>query len=544
MVRLRSWKAREAEPSSIYEHLLRLISEDCAELDDQPLPDDALAFGDGDLKWAAGALDRASWRHFARDDSATGDVKATHVALAALSARPGMKTRAAVRRRFREGIDREVVDRLLERFWSHPPADLDSLYSELRSLLLESGRRDEVKWAIALLGTFGRAEDADLFRVFGRHSEFALYAAVALSHVVDDPVPEWRELLRHSDGWGKVELVELLLRDPSPETCGLLLREGVSYENALALATGCRLDTALARDEVDDDLLAGARSIIDSLTGVFPNPDELTDWQEAGAAVERFLYHFEPRARTLDDFLTAQGLVAYLEPQPEDSSWYEERGEDPPQPLDLDEHRERLAAVGLGADRAATVVRRCRGILQRPEWPARAMAALTAADDTTRTNGIQVATRLGLSIRPYLFEEIEKSPNDYGLWFELVYKAPQEEFVSALELAERILDLNGLAAGAALDLFGPPGAEGPHNAVMFILQELPRFPGAGRRLLEASLRSPVIGHRFSALRALARWPRPLPESVRAILLETLKDPDEEVRSDARAVLEGRPLARD
>jgi hypothetical protein len=540
MARLRFRKPRESEPSSIYEHLVRLISDGCAVLDEQPLPDDDLAFSEGGLKWAAGALDASSWRHFARPDSVERDVEAIHVALVALSARPGMKTRAAVRRRFRQAVDREVVDGVIERFWSYQPADIDLLYGEIRSLLLESGRRDEVKWAIALVGTFGRAEDAELFRVFGRHSEFALYAAVALSHVVDDPVPEWRDLLRHSEGWGKTELTELLLRDPSPDTCGLLLREGLSYENALALAMGCRLDEVLAADVVDDPLFDGARSILDSLTGLYANPDELSDWPEAGVAVERFLHHFEPRARELDDYLTAHALVAYLDPVPEDNSWYEERGVDAPSPLDIDEYRERLAAAGLGGGRAVGVVRRCRDILQRPEWPARAEDALASADERTRATGIQVAMLLGLPIRPYLFDAIKKNPDDSGLWFQLFYQAPEQEFMAALELAERLLDLDRLASGPALDLFGPPGS-GLHHSVNFILQELQRFPGTGGRLLEASLRSPVLSNRFAALRALARWPQPFPETVRAALLESLKDPDEGVRRDACAVLDGMPF---
>jgi hypothetical protein len=541
VTRLRSWKAREPEPSSTYEHLLRLIAEECVDPDAQPLPDDETSRGEEGLKWAPGALDGSTWRHFVRSESVEGDVEGMHIALAALSARPGMKTRAAVRKRFRAGIDREFADGLLERLWSHPPADLDSLYAELRSLLLESGRREEVKWAVAIVGSFGRPEDAGVFRVLARHSEFALYAGVALSNVVDDPIPEWSELLRQAQGWGKTELAELLLRDPSPEICGLLLREGLSYENALELASGCRLDEALAADEVDDALLDGARSIIDSLTGPFDNPDELTDWPEAGVALERFLYHFEPRARTLDDFITAHGLLAYLEPEPADRSWYAERGLEAPPELNLEEHRERLAAVGLGAGRATALARQCRNIVERPEWRERAERALASPDAGTRTTGIQVAKGLGLPLRAYLVEQIEQDPNNSGLWFELVYRAPEREFRDSLALAERLLDLDALGSGPALELLGPPESGGPHQAASFILQELPRFPGQGWPLLNASLRSPVVRHRLAALRALVRWPRPLPEDVRSTLRETLTDPHEEVRRCARAVLDGRPL---
>ena len=84
-----------------------------------------------------------------------------------------------------------------------PPAARRAALPRAAELFLRSGYRDEVKYAMALMSGFRRPEDADLFRVVGRHEEFTLYAAVALAPVSDDPLGEWLALLPHVDGWGR-----------------------------------------------------------------------------------------------------------------------------------------------------------------------------------------------------------------------------------------------------------------------------------------------------------------------------------------------------
>ena len=103
------------------------------------------------------------------------------------------------------------MDALLQRLSEEPPDDQGRLYSELRTILLETGNRDELKFAIALVGMFGRPEDADIFRALARHEEFTLYAAVALAAGAGDPVGEWLSLLPDVSDWGATELSELLV---------------------------------------------------------------------------------------------------------------------------------------------------------------------------------------------------------------------------------------------------------------------------------------------------------------------------------------------
>ena len=145
---------------------------------------------------------------------------------------------------------------------------------------------------MALLAGFGRREDADLFRVLGRHEEFTLYAAVALAGVSDDPLQRVaRRCSAHVTRVGAgPSSAELILREPRSELVReRLLRTGLGVGNALALAVGCRLDELLGREHVDDELLARAREIVDVLVWRFDSPSTLTDYPEAGVAVEGLL---------------------------------------------------------------------------------------------------------------------------------------------------------------------------------------------------------------------------------------------------------------
>jgi hypothetical protein len=367
-----------SEPGSIYEHVRRHLREDGPGLLEggETLPDEA--FLEGDLRWSPGALEGA----FSRYAEGSGDVEPRiaelHQALVQFADKPGRRQRARLRRLFRADDARSVLDPLLQRLESYPPGDQEMLYQGLRTLLLESGYRGEVKFALGLVGAFGDPADADIFRTLARHEEFTLYGAVALAQVVENPEPDWLELLQRVDGWGKTELAELVMRDPTPDARAALLRHGLGVGNALDLAVGCRLHEAL-EGEVDDELLRGARGILDALTWAPMGPEDLSDYPEAGITVTRFLELLQSRADTLDDFITAYELRRFVQP--------DGNGE----------------ADGFDPESVSRVEELADAIIRRPEWEERAQRALESEDEQDRSGGIQVAKRLaaarGLSRR-------------------------------------------------------------------------------------------------------------------------------------------------
>jgi hypothetical protein len=369
---------RRQEPRSIFEHIDAHVRPDADGLaaGGEILPDEPLV-SEGAADWAPGALEGV----IGSVEASEGDraaVEQIYQALAALAARPTGAARARLRELFREGHVRSRIDGLRDRLSAESPPNAVELYPELREILLTSGRRDEVKYAMALLAGFGRREDADLFRVLGRHEEFTLYAAVALAGVSDDPLQEWLDLLGHVRGWGRTELSELILREPRSELVReRLLRTGLGVGNALALAVGCRLDELLGREHVDDELLARAREIVDVLVWRFDSPSTLSDYPEAGVAVEGLLRHIGLRPRGLDELITLVELQRLLTADGSDDA-------------------DRLADCGFDADRLAWVVAVCTAMIDGGDWRPQIDQALRSDAEHERALGLEAARRLGL----------------------------------------------------------------------------------------------------------------------------------------------------
>ncbi len=216
------------EPSSIFEHIDAHVQPGVPGLAEggHQLPDDEeIVAAPGDPADVEDAVERI------------------YAALVTLAAKPNSGRHRRVCELFREGDVRGRIDALRDRLSADPPAHADRLYPELHEIFLRSGYRDEVKYAMALMAGFGRREDADLFRVVGRHEEFTLYAAVALATVSDDPLGDWLDLLPHVAGWGRFELSELILREPLPDA----LRERmISEGKPLAAAADAALRSPLA----------------------------------------------------------------------------------------------------------------------------------------------------------------------------------------------------------------------------------------------------------------------------------------------------------
>ena len=525
---------------SIYEHILAHIEPGEFGLKEggEALPDDVDATTEGGLRWAPGAREGTSTRYGRAPEDVEGRVEELHRALLELADRPSRRARKEVIELFRAGAQSSLARLLVARLREEPPSDQDRLYTELRAILTETRNRDELKFAIAIVGMYGRGEDAEMFRMLARHEEFTLYAAVALAYGAEDFVGEWLALLPDVSGWGATELSGLLSHTKDERVHGVLLRRGAAIGNALDLAVSCRLHEALASDDVDDLLLHGARSILDGLTWSFSEPESLFDYPDAGAAVERFLELLADRASTLDELITAYELGFFLE-QEEDHPVdpYGERVGEPPDP---EERQRALASVGFDDARIERVRELSRGIIARPGWHTLTAAALESDDRAERALGIEAAERLGIPLHDHLVRCIESDPNDSFPWHHIARGADAVQIAEVVRLAERVLDLDALASGPSLSSFGSP--DGPYHAAEAVLQELPRFPGVGERLLLAALESPVIRHRLIALRALSGWPREtIGQDVWDAVERRLSDPYDRVRAATAALLAGELL---
>ena len=500
------------EPRSIFEHIdshIRPGADGLAE-GGEVLPDEEHATRD-DPDAGLGADGPIAPGE--RDYEAVGQI---YRALSQLARKSSQANRRRLRELFREGRVRVRIDPLRDRLSAESPPSAVQLYPELRELLLGSGHRDEVKYAIALMAGFGRREDADLFRILGRHEQFTLYAAIALASVADDPVEEWLGLLPHASERGRTELSELILREPRSQAVReRLVRAGVGEGNALQLARGCRLDELLAPAEIDEALLAGAREIMDTLIWQWDWPAALIDYEAAGLALEQLVRQIGRRRPKLAEYLTLSDLPRQLL-EPVDAA--------------------ALAACGLDPERCERILAAAAALLARDHWQADAEAALASADAHERWVGLQVAASLGLELGDYLAERLRADPLDAQSWRPYVADADEARMRDALEIALERWDMAELARGAALEV--EVDWHGLDASASALLGELERFPGLAAPLLAAALESPIIGLRLHALAALRGWDHVPADLLELVARARAGDPDEHVREQAGRVLSG------
>jgi hypothetical protein len=489
------------------------------------LPDDKLFESPGGLRFAPGALDGIPMHHGPERET-SGEEAAVEIyrSCFALAKRPSLEARSRLLPLLIRAQVRPIVDRVLDMIREMPPRHRDALYTEMRRLFAESGHREVVKFAMAVLGLFRRMEDLSLLRTIARHEEFTSFAIVEIAQILEDPTQEWMAMARQVTGWGKIELVEQLLKNPGPEVCAFLLREGCVNDvhwgyTALPIAVGCRLHEALAVEDLDLPLLQGAGAILETLAedSVGGGPDgDMLDYPQAGDATEVFLPRFERVAQTLRDFMVVAAIQDFVT---------------------SDIEPDKLRAAGWSEARRDTARKICKRILTMPEWRKRAEAGLDSSDERERWVAPEVARRIGLPMEEWLVPRIRRNPLDSHLWWYMVWGADEARMDEAINLTKELLDPESIATGPAANVRGHgPGYE-IHDCMDMIVQELRRFPGKGWELIRPSLLSPVVRNRSMAIQALKAWGvgHLTPEMVDAVHA-SLEDPSKHVRRDAREIL--------
>ncbi len=489
-------------------------------LEDGKLPDDDDFYAETEIRWIAGGADGASRHYDGADDAA-----AAAAILAAVTSVVADPTEQTVGHLYRLLIDTNTKD-FLERFIALLDEDNIGTAPELaefaRWLATEAPDRRPVKFALALLGECGDSGDEDLFMTFGRHEEFTLFAAVALTRTLPNPEAALWQLARQVHGWGRIQLVDRLKATTNRDIKRWLLREGfrnrvMTEYLAYRCATTGDLRTELAVADPDDALMAGAGEILHALLFGGPAPD-MSSYADGPDAVLFFLRHLARRpCKSPDEFLTVRAIKSYvadLPANPGTSRWTD----------------------GIRAEIDALAA----ALLGRPAWRGLAEAGLRADDVRSFRQAAAVLEALGIDAWEARFER-QRAP-EADEWFWLMKTDDPARIQRVLDLAEQHVDLDGIASGPANELgLGRPFRQ--HQLLDWLLQELGRFPGLGWSVVAAALRSPVTRNRHWAVKVLSRWgARSWPSEAPALLERVVaEEPDIELRQRVRNLVDGRPL---
>jgi hypothetical protein len=504
-----------AARTSIYEHLRRHIHPEVPGLlpGGETLPDEEDFWSGRKLRWVAGGLDGTA-RHRAKREKPELTADQARWLLNKAAEGP---TEPALRELHEFLVKFSVIDYIDTLLPAVASAgsrgDSGELIRIARWLVTASPNREPVKAGIALLGVLSKDDESDLLITLGRHDEFTLYSAVALTNMFEFPDTALMELGKHVHGWGRIGVIERLQYTTNPAVKNWMLRDGfrntVMYEySAYICAVAADLAGQLAQVEIDDELFDAATELLDALLTGGPAKD-INHYDDGVSVVQSYLRHLRvrpPALRTLRVSWLLK-LRASRHSQSERSSLAEGRCWTPVFKNQIAEE--------------------CREVMAWPVWPELTEKALASDDPREFWLGLSSARILNIDTCDLCFAKLVAG-GDY--WFQVMGTDDPERAKRVVDFALETLPLKEMATGPALEIGqGPRWAT--HRYLGVVLQGLEKFPGIGWPLIRAGFHSPGIRVRIMALRAFKKWSRALwPNDALTVMRLALNaEPDDELR---------------
>ena len=382
-----------------------------------------------------------------------------------------------------------IADEIVKRVATRIPRVQPEIAAIGRYFVKGADKREATKFGIILLSVAGNKSDIPLLETLARNDEFALFAAVALARLVDDPEQCLWRLARKVHGWGRIHLVERLDGTTNPQIQDWMLREGFRnsvMDNYLAelCARNGKLDEVLEQRELDRPLLDSAADLLSAILEGGPSAG-IDDYEHAPQALQAYMKHLSPNSDLkLSHFLTVDQIHKFLT---SDHSW------------------EQRFAKGWTTELYTGLRAHCEAVLGWDEWRPKAERELNSDDEVVFYIADRVAGSLGLNTWEIHFERVRKAPLQAS-WYHLMQMTDGSNIDRVLEFAISVIPEEKIMAGTRNALGLGPGYE-PHRTLDTVLQDLRRFPGRGWQLIKMGIQSSVVRNRNMALSALQEWPR-------------------------------------
>ena len=513
----------------IYTHINQHINPEGKLLESgETLPDEERRFPPGDLRWIAGGKDGA-FGHHGGDGGDENKAKNVANLVNAIAQTGDVRKHAELYTILLDDDLIDFIDLSLNAIIAHKPPIKPHLRTFARWLVTESPDRGPLKFGIALLGLMRDESSIEDILLVGKHEEFTLFSAVAISNILEHPDPVLWKMAKVVDGWGRIHLVERLAGSKDASIKDWLLREG--YKNqimneylAYKCATSGELHTVLMAEDIDANLLTSAGELIMALiTGIGGPAENIDDYEYAGLVIQEYLRHLTPQADQLAHLIIADTLYRFLAAS--DEKWKTRSQQHAWATVD----RHQLTDI-------------TQQIIQKPLWYELVETHRQTEDEMLFWNVKLAARILQIDLWETYWARLQAVPDASEKWFDVMAHVNAERIGEVIQFAQTHLTLEDIATGPAKERgFGKEFKA--HLCLDHVLGKLGQFPGYGELLIKAGLQSPVVRNRMMAIRALAAWGQAFwPEDMGDFLQDVQHhEPDEDVKILIQNVLKGESL---
>lgn len=474
-----------------------------------------------EIRWAPGALDSL----FGSPDTSARQIKARSLvaAIGKTLRWPTTENAAHLYKLLQECEAISIVDETLERLSADISRRRELMAALARRLICEAPDIEPVKIGVALLGVTGVEADASLVAEISQHEDITLYGVVALSNLLPDPESAIWDVAKSVHGWGRIQAIERLTSTSRPDIKAWLLRDGfrnrIMFEYmAYPCATSGGLLEAISAPEIDDALLLGAGEMLAALVGAWRPAKSMEDYRDGAAACVAFLRYMS--VRPLCDLRTIEAALRI-------------------RLLAKGERAEKLKALpGWTAQAFLDIRSHVATIVRNPSVIAVVNEALDSESEDSFCVAADIAPHFGTDPWPIRFERQRSRAGDQ--WFWLMQTKDGDRIERVLELARGQLNLELVGSGP-LQSRGLGMKFKDDDALVFVLQDLRRFPGKGWDLLKVGLRGRPIGLRNMAINVLREWGQGAwpPDAMRELELAVKKEPHQRVRQRMHDLMRGR-----
>ncbi len=335
----------------------------------------------------------------------------------------------------------------------------------------------------------------------GRHDETAYWAGVALRLANKNPDQGLFQIMSSLQGWGRIQCIRLLSEKPSTEIKKWLLTEG--YKNNILFAESILdiwhfakpLETFNSQEKLNLDLCLGLLEVFEvMLTQIHPlQLDHCPGFEELLIVLSNELR----RVHTTSEFsnIVMRDLSTYNACRSIQSMLNDSFMDVPP-----------FNGLDFSVSEAKNILSCLTDILDYDlsAWKAVIDKELFKESMDNYAEACNAANELGMDIWPLHQQRLLNDPRNPLLWSALCSTNDIRRAKKCIAIATEILPLDEIATGPKKQHGIPPGFKS-HYCLQILLSHMQNFPGQGRELILAGLKSPLIINRLSAMQTLDCW---------------------------------------